>query len=54
MLCNKCNNETLLDHTEEKDGKTVYFYACINPKCIEYRKAQTPMGVESDAQIKDS
>ena len=51
MLCPKCKSETFIDHTSEKDGVTIYFYVCVNPRCEEYRKASTLTGVEGETTI---
>ena len=51
MKCPQCNSETFVDHITQSGDTTTYFYACVNPKCSEYRKAYTPTGDTAEAQI---
>ena len=39
MDCPKCDKELLIDSVD-KNGK--YYYVCMNPNCINYRKAFNP------------
>lgn len=50
--CSECGNEMIIDHISETDNITQFYYTCVNPKCTEFRKAYTPMGDESEAQVK--
>lgn len=50
MNCPKCNSELLIDRVDEQG---YYWYACMNSKCTNFRKAINPSsGKEAEATIK--
>lgn len=54
MKCRQCETELFIDHVEKsEDGRIEqYIYVCMNPRCAEYRKAQTLMGDAAECRIK--
>ena len=51
--CSECGSEMLLDHVEEKDGISTFWYACVNPQCTERGKAYSATGKETESTIKE-
>lgn len=50
--CSECKGEMILDHVVNKEEKTLFYYACVNPKCKEFGKAYTATGTETESKVK--
>jgi hypothetical protein len=52
-ICSECKSEMLLDKVVENSGEKTFWYTCVNPKCREYGKSYTDMGLEEATTIKN-